>query len=52
MPDELYEIVNDPIFMAEELTLEAVYRRAYRVQYVGDTDGWRIISASCMVISS
>ena len=42
IPDELYEIVNDPIFKAEELLLEAVYRRAYKVQDAGDTEGWRM----------
>lgn len=33
VPEELYEIVDDPIFSAEELTLEAVKLRAY------ETDG-------------
>lgn len=42
VPDELREIVDDPIFDAEELTLEAVYRRAYKVQDAGDTNGWRM----------
>ena len=42
MPDELREIVSDPIFVAEELTLEAVYCRAYKVNDAGDTDGWRM----------
>lgn len=42
VPEELHEIVDDPIFEAEELTLEAVYRRAYKVQDAGDTDGWRM----------
>ena len=42
VPDELREIVNDPIFEAEELTLEAVYCRAYKVDEAGDTDGWRM----------
>ena len=42
VPEELREIVDDPIFDAEELTLEAVYRRAYKVQDAGDTDGWRM----------
>lgn len=42
VPDELREIVNDPIFEAEELTLEAVYCRAYKVDDAGDTDGWRM----------
>ena len=42
VPEELREIVDDPIFDAEELTLNAVYRRAYKVHDAGDTDGWRI----------
>ena len=42
VPDELREVVNDPIFVAEELTLEAVYCRAYKVDDAGDADGWRM----------
>lgn len=42
VPDELREIVDNPIFEAEELTLEAVYCRAYKVDDAGDTDGWRM----------
>lgn len=42
VPDELREIVDNPIFEAEELTLEAVYCRAYKVNDAGDTDGWRM----------
>ena len=42
VPDELHEIVDNPIFEAEELTLEAVYCRAYKVDDAGDTDGWRM----------
>ena len=42
VPDDLRDIVNDPIFEAEELTLETVYCRAYKVNDAGDTDGWRM----------
>lgn len=42
VPDALREIVDDPIFEADELTLEAVYSRAYRIHDSGDTDGWRM----------
>ena len=42
VPDELREIVDDPIFEADELTLETVYCRAYKVEDAGDTDGWRM----------
>ena len=42
VPDDLREIVDNPIFEAEELTLEAVYCRAYKVDDAGDTDDWRM----------
>lgn len=42
VPEELREIVDDPIFAAEELTPEAVSRRAYRVNDAGDSNGWRM----------
>ena len=42
VPAELHEIVDDPIFLAEELTAEAIWARAYRVNDMGDTDGWRM----------
>ena len=42
VPDELREIVDNPNFEAEELTLEAVYCRAYKVNDAGDTNGWRM----------
>ena len=42
VPDELREIVDDPIFEAEELTLKTVYSRAYKINDAGDTDGWRM----------
>ena len=42
VPDELREIVDNPIFEVEELTLDAVYARAYRIHDSGDTDGWRM----------
>ena len=42
VPDELREIMDNPIFEADELTLDAVYRRAYKVNDSGDTDGWRM----------
>lgn len=45
VPEELHEIVNCPIFIAEELTLDAVYKRAYKVDDVGDVDGWRMMFA-------
>ena len=42
VPDELINIVNDPVFYGEELTLDAVRRRAYSVRDSGDSDGIRI----------
>ena len=42
VPDELREIVNDPIFDAQELTLKAVCARAYKTSESGDTGGWRM----------
>ena len=42
VPDELREIVQDPIFEAEELTMEAVWCRAYKANDAGDTAGWRM----------
>ena len=42
VPEELREIVDNPIFLAEELTLETVMSRAYQVNDAGDTDGWRM----------
>lgn len=42
VPDKLREIVDNPIFEAEELTLETVCSRAYKVNDAGDTDGWRM----------
>ncbi len=42
LPEELRLIVDHPIFLAEELTLDTVYARAYRVEDSGDSDGWRM----------
>lgn len=42
VPDELREVVNDPVFDAEELTPELVQTRAYRVDEQGDSNGWRM----------
>jgi len=42
VPDELREIVDNPIFNAEELTLEAVWSRAYKAEDSGDSNGWRM----------
>ncbi len=43
VPEELFEIVDDPIFRAEDLTLEAVKARAYKVDEIGDSKGYRMM---------
>jgi len=42
VPDELCQVVNDPIFAIEELTLEVVQTRAYYVDEAGDSGGCRM----------
>ena len=42
VPEKLREIVNDPIFIAEELTLDAVYARACKNGDSGDSNGNRM----------
>lgn len=42
VPEALREIVDHPIFSGEELTLEAVQRRAHTVEDAGDTQGPRM----------
>lgn len=42
VPEELREIVDNPIFQLEELTLDVVYARAYRVNDTGDSSGYRM----------
>lgn len=42
VPKELREIVDNPIFTAEELTLDAVWARAYKTGETGDGSGWRM----------
>lgn len=42
VPGELREIVDNPIFLAEELTLDAVRARSYWIEEAGDSNGWRI----------
>ena len=42
VPDELRQVVNHPVFDAEDLTPELVQARAERLQDAGDTDGWRM----------
>lgn len=42
VPDELREMVDNPIFRIEELTLDVVQKRSYRIADAGDTDGERM----------
>ncbi len=42
VPEELWEVVNDPIFEIDDLTLEAVKLRTYYIEDAGDTDGPRM----------
>ena len=42
VPKELRQIVDNPIFYAEELTQDAVWTRAYKTGETGDSDGWRM----------
>ena len=43
VPDDLREIVNDPVFKIEELTLDTVYKRARIINDIGDTNGYRLM---------
>ncbi len=42
VPDELRIIVNNPIFLIEELSLGVVQTRAYEVSDAGDEPGYRM----------
>lgn len=42
VPEELFEIVDHPIFNIDELTLEAVNRRAYSISQSNDTNETRM----------
>jgi hypothetical protein len=42
VPDELREIVDNPIFLIDELTLDAVRARSYEVSDSGDEQGHRM----------
>lgn len=42
VPEELREVVDNPIFYAEELTTDLIWARAYRSGEQGDSTGWRM----------
>lgn len=42
VPRELWEVVDNPIFYIEELTLDILYARSYWLEEVGEEDSWNI----------
>lgn len=42
VPDKLREVVNNPVFRIENLTLDVIKARAYQVKDAGDTAGFRM----------
>ena len=42
VPEDLRELVDNPVFSADELTMDAVWARAYTTGEAGDSDGWRM----------
>ena len=42
VPEELREVVDNPIFYAEELSSELIWARAYKSGEQGDSNGWRM----------
>ncbi len=42
VPSELRSIVDNPVFLAEELTLDAVMARAYKMEDAGGSGDWRM----------
>lgn len=42
VPEELREIVDNPIFKIEELTLDVVYARSCLSEEAGEENGWKI----------
>ena len=42
VPEELREVVDNPIFYAEELSSELIWARAYKTGEQGDSNGWRM----------
>jgi len=42
VPEDLWEIVSDPVFLAEELTLNVVEKRAYTAGEAGDSSNPRM----------
>ncbi len=42
VPEKLREIVDNPIFRSDELTLEVIYRRVYKINDIGDSKDYRM----------
>ena len=42
VPENLREVVDNPIFYAEELSPELIWARAYKSGEQGDSNGWRM----------
>ncbi len=42
VPEELWEVVDDPIFLAEDITADEVRARSYLSYEEGDSDGYRV----------
>ena len=42
VPEELWEVVNDPVFHIEELTAEVIWRRAYTLDETDNSAGWQM----------
>ncbi|MBO5227949.1 MAG: hypothetical protein J6B39_03025, partial [Lachnospiraceae bacterium] len=42
VPEKLREIVDNPIFNSDEMTLEVIYRRAYKINDAGDSKDYRM----------
>ena len=42
VPTDLREVVDNPIFYAEELSSELIWARAYKTGEQGDSNGWRM----------
>lgn len=42
VPDEIREMVEDPVFLGDEVTLDVINRRAYYVYDEGEGEGYRI----------
>jgi hypothetical protein len=43
IPKDLWEVVNNPVFVNDELTLDMIKARAFYVaDDAGDTPGWRM----------